>query len=59
MKWKSAAEPIAIVLDCYDGRISVDSAATMLRLSPRTLQSILQQIEALRARRSSLSLTVR
>ena len=52
MRWKSSADQIAIVMDCMAGRIELDSAADMLRLKPATLERILQQIEAARARRA-------
>ena len=57
MRWKSSVttESIAIVMDCMAGRIELDSAADMLRLKPATLETILRQIEAVRARRAPKS----
>jgi hypothetical protein len=53
VRWKSSAEPIAIVIDTMLGRIELDSAADMLRLKPMTLRGILREIEAVRARRAA------
>jgi len=54
MRWKSSTDQIAIVIDCASGRISLESAADLLRLRPATLERILRQIEAVRARRAPL-----
>jgi hypothetical protein len=53
MRWKSSADQIAIVIDCASGRISLESAAGLLRLRPATLETILREIEAVRARRAA------
>jgi hypothetical protein len=55
MRWKSSADQIAIVIDCASGRISLESAAGLLRLRPA--ETILREIEAVRARRASKSVS--
>jgi hypothetical protein len=57
MRWKSSADQIAIVIDCASGRISLESAAGLLRFRPATLETILREIEAVRARRAPKSVS--
>jgi hypothetical protein len=48
MRWKPSAEQIAIAIDCSVARVSLERAAALLGVKPRTLRIFLKRIEAAR-----------
>lgn len=50
MRWKPSAEQLSIVSDCAVARISLERAAALLGVKPRTLRIFLKRIEAARHR---------
>jgi hypothetical protein len=50
MRWKPSSEQIAIAIDCAVARISLERAAALLGVKPRTLRGFLKRIEAARHR---------